>query len=117
MREADPWRALVKNALAAERANTRPRARRTQVRRTYEPPVIPAWAREEYDCLFGERRALYAEAGVCACDDGASSFERVRPCEPGCLSHLAALSELGCLEFWAYVNGHESEDVPMRVAA
>jgi hypothetical protein len=110
MRVVDARRALVKNALAAERVNTRPRARRTQVRRTYEPPVIPAAAREEYDLEFNERVHVRAFNGQP--EDCGSKVHA-----PGCCARNDVLLELGCVEFWAYVNGHESEDVPVRVAA
>jgi 3-deoxy-D-arabino-heptulosonate 7-phosphate (DAHP) synthase class II len=110
MREVNPWRALVRNALAAERVNTRPRTRTARTRLTYEPPVVPAWAREEYDQEFAERvgvRAFNGQPEDCG--------EKMHA--PGCCARNDVLLEMGCLEFWAYVSGHEYEGLPMRVAA
>jgi hypothetical protein len=110
MRIVNAWRALVKNALAAERVNTRPKLRSTRTRQIYVSPVIPAWAREEYELEFTERAHVRAFNGQP--EDCGSKVHA-----PGCCARNDVLLEMGCVEYWAFTNGRESEDVPVRVAA
>lgn len=92
-REPDAWKALCRNTAAAE--GHKPES--APVRRMRRPglalPYVSEEVREEYDYAFMEREGFYLDSGMPArCQS--------KEINPRCCAYHAALSEVGCLEFY-----------------
>lgn len=95
-RKVDAWEALNRNA-AAERDRPEPPGVRRMRRPRSALPYIPEEVREEYDYAFKEREGIHLDAGlVPRCSS--------REINPRCCAHHAALSEVGCLEFFDHAS-------------
>lgn len=96
-RKVDAWDALRRNAAAAEGDNPEPpRVGRVRRPRLALPHISEA-IREEHDYAFNEREGFYLDAGMVArCPS--------REINPRCCAYHAALSEVGCPEFYDYAS-------------
>jgi hypothetical protein len=113
--EPDAWGALCRNAAAAERDKPEPPTVRRLRRPGLALPYISEEVRAEYDYAFTEREGFYLDAGMLPrCQS--------REINPRCCAHHAALSEVGCLEFFdhasalPYVRGMVRAPLPEVVA-
>lgn len=95
--EPDAWGALCRNAVAAERDEAPP----PKVKRMRRPPPTLTYITEEvkaeYDYVFKEREGIHLDAGLvprCASKE----------INPHCCAYHAALSEVGCLEFFDHAS-------------
>lgn len=95
--EPDAWEALCRGGVAAERDEPDP----TKVKRIRRPaltlPYVSEEVTDEYDYALKEREGFYLDAGMVA---RCSSKE----INPRCCAHHAAVSEVGCLEFFDYAS-------------
>lgn len=92
------WEALCHNAAAAEGdAPDPPRLARGRRPRRLALPHISDEVKAEYDYAFKEREGIYLDAGLIPrCSS--------REINPNCCAYHAALSEVGCLEFFDYAS-------------
>jgi hypothetical protein len=95
--EPDAWEALCRNAAAAEGDRPEPpkvgRLRRPQATRLF----ISDEVKEEYDYVFKEREGIHLDAGlILRCPS--------KEINPRCCAYHAALSEVGCLEFFDHAS-------------
>jgi hypothetical protein len=100
----DPWRALVRHAVMSEEIESgkrRPVLVRRRTTAALKMPVISDESRAQYEYELTERAGAYMDAGM-------SEQEADR----------LALDDLGCLEFWDFLNGamYESEAQRTKVA-
>jgi hypothetical protein len=95
--EADAWGALCRNAAAAERDESSPPKVRRMRRPSPSAPYVSAEVKDEHDYVFKEREGIHLDAGLVP---RCSSKE----INPHCCAHHAALSEVGCLEFFDYAS-------------
>lgn len=95
--EPDAWNALCRNAAAAERGESSPPKVKPMRRPGLSLPHISDEMRDEHDYAFKEREGFYLDAGmVPKCSS--------REINPRCCAYHAALSEVGCLEFFDYAS-------------
>lgn len=93
--EPDAWEALCRNAAAAERDETDSPTVKRMRRPGLSLPYISDDVREEHDYAFKEREGFYLDAGLIPrCSS--------REINPRCCAYHAALSEVGCVEFFDY---------------
>ncbi|HEX8117520.1 MAG TPA: hypothetical protein VF521_09620 [Pyrinomonadaceae bacterium] len=93
--EPDAWDALCRNAAAAERDKPEPPSIRR--RPGLALPHISEEVRAEHDYAFKEREGFYLDAGLIPrCPS--------REINPRCCAYHAALSEVGCLEFFDHAS-------------
>lgn len=95
--EPDAWEALCRNAAAAERDMPEPTKLKRMRRPALALPYVSEEVKDEYDYALKEREGFYLDAGMVAL---CSSKE----ISPRCCAHHAALSEVGCLEFFDYAS-------------
>jgi hypothetical protein len=92
---AAAWRALVRHAVMTEEfeaGRTRPVLVSRRRSAALTMPEISAESRAQYECEFAERVGIMMDGGV-----------------PEEEAEQAALMELGCLEFWDFINDSEIE--------
>lgn len=93
--EPDAWNALCRNAAAAEREKSEPTKPKQMRRPALALPYISEEVRDEHDYGFKEREGFYLDAGMVArCPS--------KEMNPRCCAYHAALSEVGCVEFFDY---------------
>jgi hypothetical protein len=100
----DPWRALVRHAVMSEEVESgkrRPVLVRRRATAALEMPVISDESRAQYEYELTERAGRYMDSG----------FSDVE-------ADTLAIQDLGCLEFWDFLNGamYESEAQRTKVA-
>jgi len=87
----DPWRALVRHAVMSEEIESgkrRPVLVRRRTTAALRMPVISDESRAQYEYELTERAGAYMDAG----------FSDVE-------ADALALDDLGCVEFWDYLQG------------
>ena len=96
-REPDAREALCRNAAGAEHDKPEPPKVRRMRRPGLSLPRVSDDIKEEHDYVFKEREGIYLDAGMVArCQS--------KEINPRCCSFHAALSEVGCLEFFDYAS-------------
>jgi hypothetical protein len=95
--EADAWGALCRNAAAAEGDRPEPPKVKRMRRPRLALPYVTEEVKAEHDYAFKEREGFYLDAGMLTrCQS--------REINPRCCAYHAALSEVGCLEFFDYAS-------------
>lgn len=96
-REPDAWEAVCRNAAAAAGDKTEPPTVRRLRQRRQGLPYVSEEIKAEYNYIFAEREGFYLEAGMIPrCSS--------REINADCCAYHAALSEVGCLEFFDYAS-------------
>lgn len=95
--EPDAWGALCRNAAAAEGDEPEQHKVRRMRRTGPSLPHVSEEVKEEYEYAFKEREGIHLDAGLIP---RCSSKE----INPRCCAYHAALSEVGCLEFFDYAS-------------